>query len=99
MEEKIKQIVFSAIDTVNQQLPKAEQIKKDVDTPLFYASGGLDSLGIINLITAIEQTIQEDLGATITLANETALSSQESPFRTVGALIGYIHSLLNENIK
>ncbi|MEI8349021.1 MAG: acyl carrier protein [Candidatus Omnitrophota bacterium] len=99
MKEKVTAIVFAAVEIINQQLSKDEQIDKAMNTPLFYSSGGLDSLGIINLIMTIEQKIQEDLGVNITLANEKALSSQDSPFRTIGNLIDYISLLLNENIK
>lgn len=99
MDERITQAVFSALDIVNQQLPKDEQIEKKQDAALFYTSGGLDSLGIINLVMAIEERIRQDFGVNITLADEKALSSEDSPFRTVGTLINYISSLLNENAK
>ncbi len=95
--EKIIQSVFSAVDYVNQSLPQEEQLEKSVDTVLFGRGGKLDSLGIVNLIVATEEAIEEEFGVTITLADEKAMSQKNSPFQTVESLVNYILSLLNEN--
>ena len=92
--EKIIQVIFSAIDEVNQQLPKEQQLEKSIDTVLFSSSGKLDSLGLVNLIVATEQRIEEEFDVTITLADERAMSQENSPFRTIGTLADYISFLL-----
>lgn len=61
----------------------------DRDTPLFGASGLLDSLGLVSLVLALEQEIADRLGATVALADDKALSQKHSPFRTVGTLADY----------
>lgn len=94
--EKITQSVFSAIDDVNQSLPPEQRIEKAPDTVLFGHGGKLDSLGLVNLIVAIEQEIEASFGTTITLADEKAMSQNNSPFRTVESLVDYISLLLDE---
>ena len=95
--EKAIQVVFSTVDEINLELPKAQQLKKDIDTPLFGESGKLDSMGLVNLIVATEQKIEEEFDVTITLADERAMSQKNSPFRTIGTLADYISVLLEEN--
>ncbi len=46
----------------------------------------LDSLGLVTLIVDVEQKIADDLGASVTLADERAMSATSSPFRTVSSL-------------
>ena len=63
------------------------------DTLLFGESGLLDSVGLVSLIVAIEQEIENDLGVSIVLADERAMSQKNSPFRSIGALADYAASL------
>lgn len=95
--EKVIQLVFSAIDEVNQSLPKEQQLAKSSATILFGKGSHLDSLGLVNLIVATEQIIEEEFGVPVTLADEKAMSQKNSPFQTVESLVNYILSLLNEN--
>lgn len=94
--ERIIQAIFSAVDEVNQQLPKEQQLEKSIDTVLFGQSGRLDSLGLVNLIVTTEQRIEEEFGVPITLANERAMSQNNSPFKTIGTLADYTALLLEE---
>ena len=96
MDERVLRAIFSAIDDVNIQLAKDQQLEKSVGTVLFGQSGKLDSLGLINLIVTTEQKIEEEYGAVITLANESAMSQDNSPFRTIGTCAEYTASLLQK---
>ena len=96
-KEKIISIIFDAIDEVNQDYPKEEQLKKSSDTPLAGASGTLDSLGVVILLTAVEQGLEDELQATIALADDEAFSSENSPFADVNAFADHILVLLQEN--
>ena len=89
-KEQIAQLIFNAIDEVNQLLPEQEWLVKSIDTVLFGNKGKLDSLGLVNLIVDIEQKIEEAFEIPITLADERALSQKRSPFRTIGTLADYI---------
>ncbi|OQY50377.1 MAG: acyl carrier protein [Candidatus Parabeggiatoa sp. nov. 2] len=96
--EEIKQAVFNVLDEINQELPQEKQLEKSETTVLFGKFGQLDSLGLVNLIVAIEEKLQEECNVSITLADERAMSQRNSPFRTVASLIDYIAMLLNEEI-
>jgi acyl carrier protein len=54
----------------------------------------LDSLGLVQLILELEQRIEEQYSVIVTLADERAMSSRNSPFRTVGSLTDYVCELL-----
>jgi len=97
--ENIEKIVFSTIDALNQELNKEDRLKKSLETRLFGGNSNLDSLGLINLIVAVEQNIEDEFDVTITLADERAMSQQTSPFRTVGTLTDYIEMLLGEKLN
>ena len=100
-KEKIIELVFDSVDENNQQLPEERQLKKLTGAVLFGASGGLDSLGLVNLIVDVEQKIEDAFGVTINLADEKAISQKNSPFATIETLAAYISLLLegSENVK
>ena len=56
----------------------------------------LSSLGLVSLVVELEQTIEEQYGVALTLADERALSQKHSPFRSVGSLADYVCELLNK---
>ena len=95
--EKIIQLVLSAVDEINEQLPHGKKLGTSIDTVLFGKSGQLDSLGLVNLIIATEQILQEKLEVTVTLADQRAMSQKSSPFRTIGTLADYISLILEED--
>jgi len=66
----------------------------DGETPLFGREGFLDSLGLVTLMVAVEQAIEDELGVSVSLADERALSQRTSPYRTVGTLADYADSLI-----
>lgn len=93
---KVLEVVYAAIDELNEQLPADEPLSKSPETVLFGSDGSLDSMGLVNLITIAEQKIEESFGHPITLADERAFSAEESPFKTVGSLSKYVVGVLQE---
>jgi acyl carrier protein len=67
----------------------------DADTPLFGREGILDSMGLVSLVVAVEQAIEDELGVSVSLADARALSQKASPYRTVGALAEYADGLIH----
>jgi acyl carrier protein len=67
----------------------------DADTPLFGRDGLLDSMGLVTLVVAVEQAIEDELGVSVSLADARALSQKASPYRTVGALADYADRLIH----
>jgi len=96
-KEKINQIVFDAIDTLNQQQPKDRQLAKQADTPLMGTNSFLDSFGLVSLIVEVEQGLSDQFGVEISLADENSMSQRRSPFRNVETLADYIFMRIQEN--
>ena len=66
------------------------------DTRLFGKKGLFDSMGLVNLVVAVEESIEEKYNVAVSLANQEAMSLQRSPFRSVGSLAEYASQLLSE---
>lgn len=96
MKKRIIQVIYSAIDEINESKAIDELVEKSTDTVLFGATGKLDSLGLVNLIVTTEEKIEDEFDTSITLADERAMSESNSPFKTVESLVNYIEVLLLE---
>ena len=94
VHERGLNVILDGIEAANQVLPRAAQLTKTERTVLMGASGGLDSLGLVNLIVAVEQKIEEEFDVTINLADDGAMSLKDNPFATVASLAVYITRLL-----
>ncbi|MGH3117315.1 MAG: acyl carrier protein [Gaiellales bacterium] len=64
------------------------------DTALLGRDGVLDSMGLVALVVAVEQVIEDEYGVSVSLADERALSERKSPFKTVGTLAEYAGRLV-----
>ena len=62
-------------------------------------SSQLDSLALVSLIVAVEQNIEDEFGISITLADERAMSQENSPFRSVRSLADYVETILKEKLN
>jgi acyl carrier protein len=93
MDQELE-IVYAAIDEVNATSGGDHLIAKAVDTPLLGSDTGVDSLAFVNLIVAIENEVQSRLKTTVILVDETSMSGDEHPFRTVGSLVAYLRRRL-----
>ena len=56
----------------------------------------MDSLGLVNLIIAIEQRLTEDLGVSVSLADRGLIFRKNGPLRTVATLADYIYDILKK---
>ena len=97
MKKIIIDLIFDTIDKFNKEYSDEIQLEKSFNTALLGQGSKLDSLGLINLIVAVEQNVEDKFDITITLADERAMSQEISPFRTVGSLADYIEMILVEN--
>jgi len=84
--EQALQLVYDAIDVINRQLPAARRLEKSPETIIVGPSGQLDSLGIINLLLAIEERAGELVGAPVRLLDDGAMLDDNGPFRNVNTL-------------
>lgn len=94
-KERVVKVIFSAVDQVNLQLSRENQLSKAIDTAIFGAGAKLDSLGFINFIVALEQKIEDEFQETILMDN-IEISRKNNPFRSIGALANHISLRLKE---
>jgi len=95
-DERVSKAVFSAVDELNTQLPAGVSVEKSLDAPLYGAGGKLESLDFVTLIMEVEEKINAEFGADITIADDNLLSKEKSPFSTLGTLNEYLHELLTK---
>ncbi len=92
-------VIDLIIETANELGEDEIGVKGELsaDTVLFGKKGVLDSMGLVTLIIAVEQAIEDRFGKTIALADEKAMSQASSPYRSVATLSDYAVSELERN--
>lgn len=94
MSQEIKSILIAAIKDQDQYLDRPVDFS-DGDHALLYTDDGpLDSLSLVTIIADVETKLLEVYGKKVQLANERDLSTQDSPFRTLGQMISFINTRL-----
>ena len=78
------------------ELHKPALLEATEQTRLFGDKADLDSMGLVTLIADLEYDLQQNLGRTVSLVDEKAMSRLTSPFRRVDYLADYLVELLNE---
>ena len=64
------------------------------ESTLFGKDGMLDSIGLVSLVVAVEQAIEDRYSISISLADERALVQANSPYKTIGSLAEYAGRLI-----
>ena len=100
MEIDKKSIVENIISEVSNCInTDNEEIVFNENSVIYGDNSLLDSLALVSLIVAVEQNIEDKFDISITLADERAMSLENSPFRTVSSLADYIEALLKEKLN
>jgi acyl carrier protein len=68
-----------------------------IDTVLLGKNSNIDSITLVSLIVTIEESLEDNLNVSVTLADEKALSQKNSPFLTIETLHNYITLLIKEH--
>ncbi len=84
------ELVFAAIDMVNQMSDDGQAIVKAPQTPLLGDMSTVDSLVLVNLVVAIEDAIMDETGKIVTLITEDSMTQESSPFESVQSLADYV---------
>lgn len=92
---ELQQLITDAINAT-LSINDAE-IRFGKETLLYGPEASLDSLGLVTLIVEVEDRLRNLTGREILLVDERAMSANNSPFRTVGALLNHVQSLMKEN--
>ena len=85
--------VYPAVDELARARTGVVLVKHP-DTPLIGPAAALDSLALVTLVVTLEARVADELGRSLTLATEDAMSRTRSPFRTLGTLAAYLDELL-----
>jgi len=85
-KNEIEALVIESVHALAQDF-EIEGLGEAGSDSLLYGEGApLDSMALVNLIADVEDAVAEKYGSTISLADERALSSKRSPFRSVSNL-------------
>lgn len=94
--EKVTALIFDALAEHFEQIGSDVPVPTSTDAVLFGADAVLDSLGLVNVVVAVEDKLLDMYGREVWLTDERALMQAESPYRTVDSLSRYILLLLEE---
>jgi acyl carrier protein len=83
-------IIYRALQALNGELPADMQVPLDPQTRLFGPEATLDSLSLVSVIVDVEAGVADDLGKTVSLTDDEAMSQEVSPFSSVDTLADYI---------
>ena len=95
-EATVEEIIFSALNNLNEELPPEKQVTPSVNTPLFGPDAEIDSLSLVSLIVDVETALNGDHDLEISLTDDRAMTREISPFSDVKSLKDYILELLAE---
>jgi acyl carrier protein len=84
-------VVYAAIDSLNELRSDEQKIQKETTTALLGNDGKLDSIGFVNFVVLLEEKCEQEYGVSVSL---TETPAEENPFETVGRLIEYVEQRL-----
>lgn len=96
MLEDIQELVVKTIRDLELNVDNSILENLNISTRLYGSNGILDSLGLVALVTDLEDAIYVKFSKSVVLADEKAMSQQTSPFRSIGSLSEYIMKVINE---
>ena len=97
MKDKVFEIISEAIAELNEELEYEELENVTADTPIFGGETGIASLSLVSIVVEVESNVNEAFDANVTLADEKAMSSRNSPYRNVAAFTDFVLAKLGEN--
>ena len=98
MESKIQSLIITTLKNLADEFEYEGLANPSTQTAIYGANAngnGLDSLALVSFITDLEQVLNDDLGIEVILADEKAMSMQNSPFKDVATLTKYILTLID----
>lgn len=94
----ILELLYACLADLNEQLPPASHFQASPDTVLISDRGGLDSLGMVNLVAGIEEKLEARYNLRVTLPTDEK-SGDDDPWRTVGTLADFVYSIVQRQQK
>ena len=95
-KERVRALVIDALRSVMGHRTDAQQLALGDEESVYGVAGVLDSLELVNLVIELEQRLEDEFSAVVTLADDRAVSQKQSPFRSVPSLVDLLVSRLDE---
>ncbi len=92
-------VIFQAIEDVNPSLPMDRQITQTEGAILVGRDGPLDSLGLINLLVAVEHYANSRFGKTPSLFDDRIFSNSAVTLKDVQSLAKRLGDVIEEEIE
>lgn len=80
--------VYRAISVVNEGLRPEDQLAERLSQPIIGDKASLDSLGLVQLLVAVEAELEASLGISLPLTLE--LTQPDAGVQTIGELVTFI---------
>lgn len=96
-KDEVLAIIYTAMESLNEELPEGGKIPLVPDTKLFGADATIDSLSLVSVIVDVETEASDQLGFPVVLTDDRAISEEVSPFTDPDALADYILVLAAEH--
>lgn len=93
-EERIINIIFAALEQINEERSVMDKFDVSRDTTIFGDNAALDSLDLVSVIVDIEAAIVTEFDQTVSLSDDRAMSEQPAPFTNVMTLTNYVSKSL-----
>lgn len=90
VRHSIDTLIRSCLESVLRETGRTVLAEMPADVRLVGRNALLDSLGLVSLVLEIETRLREQFQAEITILDERAMSSERSPFRTLGSLTDHV---------
>lgn len=88
----IEKIILDAIKVVNENHQIDDLVNISDETPLFEL---LDSLGTLDLILEVEDSLEKFSGEYIAVADEFSMDKEKTPFKNIVTLKAFIEDKLD----
>src|SRR5579871_4475196 len=90
--DALLKMVYDVVDELNEARAVRDRIVKAPETPL--VGGKLDSLGVVTLVTGVDERFQEVHGVDIGVLELVAAPPDKSSLRSVDSFVQYLASKL-----
>lgn len=87
-------LILLRLARLGAELGKPALAQADEQTRLFGEASHLDSIGLVTLMSDLEEDIHRACGVRVVIADERAMSRLTSPFRRVGLLADHLVELV-----
>ena len=99
LQDKVRNILLEGIDLVNEEREPDNMVGKNNAEPLFGSKSKLGSLGLVNLLLHVEETIEDEFGVQLPLTDDTDLFSSDGPLENLNRFVQHITRTLHEQLS